>query len=48
MTRKPRKSTERLVSIRMMTHAYGQLGFIATTAGMFNYMVVMDIYGFTP
>lgn len=46
MIRKPRKPTDRLVTIRMMTHAYCQMGFIGTAAGMFNYIVIMQIYGF--
>jgi len=41
MIRKPRKPTDRLVTIRMMTHAYCQMGFIGTAAGMFNYIVIM-------
>ena len=31
-----------------MTHAYGQLGIIGSFAGMFNYFVIMEIYGFPP
>jgi sodium/potassium-transporting ATPase subunit alpha len=46
MTRKPRKLDEHLVSAKLLAHAYGQMGEIATAAGFFTYFVVMNLYGF--
>lgn len=46
MTRTPRKPTEHLVTARLLTHAYGQMGEIATAGGFFTYFVVMEIFGF--
>ncbi len=37
MTRKPRKKTERMVSRRLITHAYLLMGWIATAAGQMAY-----------
>ena len=48
MTRRPRKPEEHLVSARLLTHAYGQMGEIATAGGFFTYFVVMQLYGFPP
>lgn len=48
MTRKPRKPTEHLVSLRLLAHAYGQMGEIATAAAFFTYFVIMEVYGFSP
>lgn len=48
MTRKPRKPTDHLVSARLLCHAYGQMGEIATAGGFFTYFIVMDMYGFPP
>jgi hypothetical protein len=48
MTRRPRKPDEHLVSGRLLAHAYGQMGEIATAGAFFSYFVVMRIYGFTP
>jgi sodium/potassium-transporting ATPase subunit alpha len=48
MTRKPRKITDHLVTGRLLTHAYGQMGEIATAGGFFTYFLVMQLYGFTP
>ncbi len=41
MTRKPRKQTEHMVSLRLLAHAYGQMGEIATAAAFFTYFVIM-------
>jgi hypothetical protein len=41
MTRKPRKPSDHLVTARLLTHAYGQMGEIATAGGFFTYFVVM-------
>jgi sodium/potassium-transporting ATPase subunit alpha len=41
MTRKPRKPSEHLVTLRLLAHAYGQMGEIATAAGFFTYFVIM-------
>ena len=46
MTRKPRKQKDHLVSGRLLTHAYGQMGEIATAGGFFTYFIVMSVYGF--
>jgi sodium/potassium-transporting ATPase subunit alpha len=46
MTRKPRKTTDHLVTGRLLTHAYGQMGEIATAGGFFTYFVVMEVFGF--
>jgi sodium/potassium-transporting ATPase subunit alpha len=46
MTRKPRKQDEHLVSGRLLAHAYGQMGEIATAGGFFTYFVIMQCYGF--
>jgi sodium/potassium-transporting ATPase subunit alpha len=48
MTRKPRGKYKRLVSIRMMTHAYLLMGAIASAAGFYTYFIVMEVYGFSP
>jgi len=47
MTRKPRKKSDRLVSRKLITHAYMLQGWIATAAGFMGYFVVMYHYGFT-
>lgn len=46
MTRKPRKTADHLVTGRLLTHAYGQMGEIATAGGFFTYFVVMEVFGF--
>lgn len=46
MTRKPRKIDEHLVSMKLLVHAYGQMGEIATAAGFFSFFVTMYTYGF--
>jgi sodium/potassium-transporting ATPase subunit alpha len=46
MTRKPRKIDEHLVSMKLLVHAYGQMGEIATAAGFFSFFVTMYVYGF--
>ena len=46
MTRKPRKQSEHLVTGRLLTHAYGQMGEIATAGGFFSYFITMAVYGF--
>jgi len=46
MTRKPRKLDDHLVSARLLTHAYGQMGEIATSGGFFTYFIIMTLYGF--
>jgi sodium/potassium-transporting ATPase subunit alpha len=48
MSRRPRNSSERLVTIRMMTHSYALMGAIASAAGFYTYFIVMEVYGFTP
>lgn len=46
MTRKPRKIDDHLVSGKLLCHAYGQMGEIATAAGFFTYFTVMNTYGY--
>jgi sodium/potassium-transporting ATPase subunit alpha len=46
MTRKPRKPSDHLVTARLLTHAYGQMGEIATAGGFFTYFVTMEVFGF--
>lgn len=46
MTRKPRKITDHLVTARLLTHAYGQMGEIATAGGFFTYFMTMEVFGF--
>jgi sodium/potassium-transporting ATPase subunit alpha len=41
MTRKPRKPAEHLVTLRLLAHAYGQMGEIATAAAFFTYFAIM-------
>jgi sodium/potassium-transporting ATPase subunit alpha len=48
MTRRPRKPDEHLVSARLLAHAYGNMGEIATCGGFFTYFIVMRLYGFPP
>lgn len=48
MTRRPRKPDDHLVSARLLTHAYGQMGEIATAGAFFSYFTVMQLYGFPP
>jgi sodium/potassium-transporting ATPase subunit alpha len=48
MTRRPRKKTDHLVSIKLITHAYLLQGQIATAAGFFSYFATMNEYGFPP
>jgi sodium/potassium-transporting ATPase subunit alpha len=42
MTRSPRKKTDHLVSLKLITHAYMLQGQIATAAGFFAYFATMD------
>jgi sodium/potassium-transporting ATPase subunit alpha len=46
MTRKPRKLDEHLVSGKLLCHAYGNMGEIATAGGFFAYFTVMGVYGY--
>lgn len=48
MTRRPRKQTEHMVTMRLLVHAYGQMGEIATAGGFFTYFLIMKLYGFPP
>ena len=45
MTRKPRKPEEHLVSGKLLVHAYGHMGSIATVGGFFTYHIIMNCYG---
>lgn len=46
MTRRPRKPDEHLVTAKLLGHAYGNMGELATCGGFFTYNVVMTCYGF--
>ena len=46
MVRQPRTRTEHLVTSKLMLHAYGQQGMIASAAGFFAYFTTMNYYGF--
>jgi sodium/potassium-transporting ATPase subunit alpha len=48
MTRKPVKVEQNLMSMRLLAHAYENMGAIATCGGFFTYFVVMRLYGFPP
>lgn len=48
MTRRPRKPDEHLVTLRLLSHAYGQMGEIATFGAFFSYFTIMELYGFPP
>ena len=49
MKRKPRNPyTDRLVTDRLISYAYGQIGFIQASAGFFTYFVIMAENGFLP
>lgn len=41
MTRNPRRKSEHIVTLRLLAHAYGQMGEIASAAGFFTYFVIM-------
>ena len=45
MTRRPRKPEEHLVSLKLLVHAYGHMGSIATVGGFFTYNIIMACYG---
>lgn len=47
MTRIPRRKDEHMVTLKLITHAYLQMGIIATAAGFFAYFSTMYYYGFT-
>lgn len=46
MTRKPRKKTEHLVSNKLITIAYLQMGEIGAAAGFLGYFVAFNYFGF--
>ena len=48
MTRSPRKSTDHLVSIRLITHAYLLHGWVLCSCAFFNYFTVLYGMGFAP
>lgn len=45
---RPPRSSESLVSAKMITLVYGHLGLIEFAAGMFAYFIVMAEHGFYP
>lgn len=49
MKRKPRDSQkDKLVNERLISMAYGQIGFIQASAGFFTYLIIMAESGFWP
>ena len=48
MTRMPRAPHEHLVSKKLMTVAYVQMGLIQTCGGFITYFLVMNDFGFSP
>jgi sodium/potassium-transporting ATPase subunit alpha len=49
MKRKPRDPlNDKLVNERLISMAYGQIGFIQATAGFFSYLIIMAENGFWP
>ena len=48
MVRKPRPQNDHLVSRKLITHAYLQMGEIASAGGFYAYFVVMNDFGFPP
>ena len=45
MTRRPRKTNDHLVSGKLLAHAYGNMGELATCGGLFTYNLIMTVYG---
>ena len=45
MTRRPRKADDHLVSGKLLGHAYGNMGELATCGGLFIYNLIMTVYG---
>lgn len=48
MIRKPRYKYEHMVTARLITFAYGQIGLMESFAAFFAYFVIMNDYGFLP
>lgn len=48
MTRQPRRKTDHLVSIKLITHAYCLMGLISTGAGFTAYFTTLNFFGFPP
>lgn len=48
MTRKPRRKFDHLVSRKLLTFSYLQMGIIQTCGGFMCYYLVMNDFGFTP
>lgn len=48
MTRQPRRKTDHLVSIKLITHAYLLMGLISTGAGFVAYYTTLNFFGFPP
>lgn len=46
MTRRPRRKEEHLVSTKLITIAYLQMGFIASAAGFIGYFTAFNYFGF--
>ena len=48
MTRPPRMPTEHLVTTKLLTFVYLQMGIIMTVAGFMSYFIVFNNFGFAP
>ena len=46
MTDLPHKPEEHLVSGKLLCHAHGKMGELATCSGFFTYNLIMNVYGF--
>jgi sodium/potassium-transporting ATPase subunit alpha len=48
MTRRPRSKEEHLVTLTLMSQAYGYIGWTQFWGGLFAYYVVANDFGFIP
>ena len=48
MTRKPRRPTEHMVTFKLISFSYLQLGFMQAIAGFLCYFIIMNEFGFPP
>lgn len=48
MTRLPRSPADHLVTKKLLTYSYLQMGLISTCAGFMSYFIIMNEFGFPP
>ena len=48
MTRKPRNKEEHMVTMTLMSQAYGFMGWMQFWGGMLSYYVIFNDFGFKP